>query len=70
MISGAIAVGLNGAGGSVAVAITALIVNVRMFSTLDRGFERLEEHNKQFFKWFGRLEWDIRLIKDDIGLKS
>lgn len=70
MISDTVAVGLISAGGSVAVAITALIVNVRMFATLDRRIERLEEDNKEFFKWFGRLESDISRIKDHIGLKS
>jgi hypothetical protein len=68
-MSDTVIVGVNSAGGSVAVAITALIVNVRMFSSLDRRIERLEEDNKEFFKWFGRLEADIGRIKDRIGLK-
>ena len=68
-MSDTVIVGLISAGGSVAVAITALIVNLRMFSSLDRRIGRLEEDNKEFFKWFGRLEADIGRIKDHIGLK-
>ena len=69
-MSDTVIVALISAGGSVAVAITALILNVRMFSSLDRRIERLEQDNKEFFKWFGRLETDIGRIKDHIGLKS
>ena len=68
-MSDTVIVGLISAAGSVAVAITALIVNVRMFSSLDRRIERLEKDNKEFFKWFGRLEADIGGITDHIGLK-
>jgi len=67
-MSDTVIVALISAGGSVAVAMTALILNVRMFSSLDRRIERLEQDNKEFFKWFGRLETDIGRIKD--GLKS
>ena len=69
MMSDTVVVGLISAGGSVTVAITALILNMRMFSALDRRIERLEEDNKEFFKWFGRLEMDIGRIKDHIGMK-
>jgi hypothetical protein len=68
-VSDTVIVALISAGGSVAVAITALILNVRLFGSLDRRMERLEEDNKEFFKWFGRLESDIGRIKDHIGLK-
>ena len=68
-MSDTVMVGLISAAGSVAVAITALIANVRIFSSLDRRIERLEEDNKEFFKWFGRLETDLGRIKDRIGLK-
>ena len=66
-MSDTVIVALISAGGSVAVAITALILNVRMFSSLDRRIERLEQDNKEFFKWFGRLETDIGRIKGHIG---
>lgn len=62
-------VGLISAGGSVAVAITALILNFRLFNSLERRIGQLEADNKEFFKWFGRLEADIGRIKDHIGLK-
>ena len=68
-MSETVIVGLISAGGSVAVAITALIVNLRVFSSLDKRIGRLEEDNKEFFKWFGRLEADFGRIKDHIGLK-
>ena len=61
-----VTVGLISAGGSVAVAITALILNMRMFTSLDRRIGQLEQDNKEFFKWFGRLEADIGRIKDHI----
>lgn len=68
-MSDTVTVGLISAGGSVAVAITALILNVRMFGSLERRIGQLEADNKEFFKWFGRLEADIGRIKDHIGLK-
>jgi hypothetical protein len=55
--------------GSVAVSITALLLNYRLFNSLEKRIERLEEDNKEFFRWFGRLEADIGRIKDHIGLK-
>ena len=51
------------------VAVTALLLNFRMFSSLERRIGALEADNKEFFKWFGRLESDIARIKDHIGLK-
>lgn len=68
-MSDTVTVALISAGGSVAVAITALILNVRMFGSLERRIGQLEADNKEFFKWFGRLEADIGRIKDHIGLK-
>ena len=64
-----VTVALISAGGSVAVAITALILNFRLFASLERRIGQLEADNKEFFKWFGRLEADIGRIKDHIGLK-
>jgi hypothetical protein len=64
-----VVVGLISAGGSVIVAVTALIINMRLFSSLERRIGQLEQDNKEFFKWFGRLDSDIARIKDHIGLK-
>lgn len=64
-----IAVALISTGGSVAVAITALILTFRLFDSLEKCIAALELDNKEFFKWFGRLENDIGRIKDHIGLK-
>ena len=68
-MSDTVTVGLISAGGSVIVAVTALLLNFRMFSSLERRIGALEADNKEFFKWFGRLESDIARIKDHIGLK-
>jgi hypothetical protein len=68
-LNNTIAVALISTGGSVAVAITALILTFRLFNSLEKRIEHLELDNKEFFKWFGRLESDIGRIKDHIGLK-
>ena len=64
-----VTVALISTSGSVAVAVTALILNLRMFSSLTSRLDRLEQDNKEFFKWFGRIEADIGRIKDHIGLR-
>lgn len=68
-MSDTVTVALISASGSVAVAITALMLNYRLFNSLERRIAQLEQDNKEFFKWFGRLETDISRIKDHIGLK-
>jgi hypothetical protein len=68
-MSDTVTVGLISAGGTVLVAITALLVNWRLFGSLERRILQLEQDNKEFFRWFGRLEADIGRIKDHIGLK-
>jgi hypothetical protein len=68
-MSDTVTVGLISAGGSVLVAVTALIVNMRIFASLEERIRQLEQDHKEFFKWFGRLEADIGRIKDHIGLK-
>ena len=65
-----ITVALISSGGTFLTAIAALTVNMRAFASLDRRIERLDQDNKEFFKWFGRLEADIGRIKDHIDLKS
>ena len=45
-----VTVALISAGGSVAVAITALILNFRLFGSLERRLELVEQDLKQFFR--------------------
>ena len=64
-----VTVALISAAGSVATAVTALILNVRLFDSLARRIEAMEADNKEFFRWFGRLEAEMVRVKEHIGLK-
>ncbi len=68
-MSDTITVALISAGGTFLTAVTALTLNMRMFTSLERRIGQLEVDNKEFLRWFGRLEADISRIKDHIGLK-
>jgi hypothetical protein len=50
MMSDTVTVALISAGGSVAVAITALTLNFRLFNSLERRIETIESDLKQFFR--------------------
>ena len=54
-------VALISAGGSVSVAITALILNARQFSSLERRIEVIEKDLKDFFRTFA--DHDKRLSR-------
>ena len=56
-----IAVALISAGGSVVVAITALLLNFKLFNSLERRIEVIETDLKQFFRTLA--EHDKRLSK-------
>ena len=60
-MSDTIAVALISAGGSVAIAITALILNFRLFNSLERRIETIEGDLKNFFK--DLAEHDKRLTQ-------
>ena len=52
------------AGGSVAVAITALILNFRLFNSLERRIEVIEGDLKQFFKDLADHDKRISKLED------
>jgi len=60
-MSDTVTVAMVAAGGSVAVAITALVLNFRLFNSLERRIEVIEGDLKQFFK--NLAEHDKRLSK-------
>ncbi len=62
MISDTVLVASISTGGSVAVAITALILTFRLFSSLERRIEIIESDIKQFFSR-GRAEFDKRISR-------
>jgi hypothetical protein len=57
----ALSVALVSASGSVAVAVTALILNFRLFNSLERRIELIEADLKQFFRDLS--EHDKRISK-------
>jgi hypothetical protein len=60
-MSEALSVALVSASGSVAVAVTALILNFRLFNSLERRIELIEADLKQFFRDLS--EHDKRISK-------
>jgi len=60
-MSDTVLVALISASGSVAVAVTALALNFRLFNSLERRIELIESDLKQFFKQL--VEFDKRLSK-------
>jgi len=56
------------AGGTIAVAITALLLNYRGFNSLERRLEIIETDLKEFFRQLARHETDIARLKDKAGL--
>jgi biopolymer transport protein ExbB/TolQ len=59
-----IAVALVSAGGSVAVAITALLLNFRLFNSLERRIEVIETDLKTFFRMHAEFEKRISKLED------
>lgn len=60
-MSDTVTVAVVSAGGSVAVAVTALILNYRLFNSLERRIEVIETDLKQFFR--DLADHDKRLSK-------
>jgi hypothetical protein len=56
-----VVVALVSAGGSVCVAVTALVLNFRLFGSLERRIELIESDLKAFFR--SNAEMDKRLSK-------
>jgi len=56
------------AAGSVAIAITALLLNYRAFASIERRLEVMESDLKEFFKALSRHDTEITRLKDKTGL--
>jgi len=61
MMSDTVSVAIISAGGSVAIAITALILNFRLFNSIKRRIEVIESDLKTFFKT--QADQDKRISK-------
>ena len=56
------------AGGSIVIAVTALILNYRAFNSIERRLEVIEGDLKEFYKTNSRHDTDITSIKNKIGM--
>jgi hypothetical protein len=60
-------------GGAVIVGIAGMWISTGQISKrlddLNRRIERLEEDNKQFFQWLGRIENRVSRIEDKLGIQ-
>jgi len=56
------------AGNSLAVAITALVLNHRGFIAIERRLDVIEADLKEFFKVLARHDTEIARLKDKTGL--
>jgi hypothetical protein len=64
MMTDTVTVALVSAGGSVAVAITALLLNFRLFNSLERRIELIENDLKQFFRDLADHDKRISKVED------
>jgi len=62
-MSDTVIVALISASGSVAVAVTALVLNFRLFNSLERRIEVIESDLKQFFKQMSDFEKRISKLE-------
>jgi len=63
-MSDTVTVALISAGGSVAVAVTALVLNFRLFNSLERRIELIESDLKQFFRDLADHDKRVSKIED------
>jgi hypothetical protein len=72
-MSDTVTVAIVSASGSVVVSITALLLNFRLFNSLERRIERLEDSFNTFKEMvnskFAALDLEIGKIQDRIGPK-
>ena len=61
-------VALISAGGSVLVAITALVLNYRGFASLDARLNLMQSDMKDLYKAMTAIEVDVARLKDKVGL--
>ena len=64
MMSDTVIVALVSASSSVAVAITALVLNFRLFTSLERRIEVIETDLKQFFRSISDLDKRVSKLED------
>lgn len=63
-MSDTVTVALISAGGSVLVAITALTLNFRLFGSLEKRIEVIEQDLKQFFRTLAELDKRVSRLED------
>lgn len=63
-MSDTVTVALVSASSSVAVAITALLLNYRLFGSLEKRIEVIEQDLKQFFKTLAELDKRVSKLED------
>jgi hypothetical protein len=61
-------VALISAGGSVLVAITALVLNYRGFASIDARLNLMQSDMKDLYKAMTAIEVDVARLKDKVGL--
>jgi len=65
-MSDTVTVALISAGGSVVIAITALVLNFRLFNSLERRIEIIKADLKQFFRDTSSLERRVSHLEKPI----
>jgi hypothetical protein len=68
-VTNEVLVALISAGGSVLVAVTALLLNYRGFASLDARMNLMQSDMKYLNKTMTALETDVALLKDRAGLR-
>lgn len=63
-MSDTVTVALISAGGSVVVAVTALLLNFKLFNSLERRIEVIEADLKTFFRTFAEHDKRISRLED------
>lgn len=61
-------VALISSGGSVLVAITALVLNYRGFASIDARLNLMQSDLKDLYKAMTAIEVDVARLKDKVGL--
>jgi hypothetical protein len=68
-VTNEVLVALISAGGSVLVAVTALLLNYRGFASLDARMNLMQSDMKDLNKTMTAIEVDVALLKDRAGLR-
>lgn len=62
-------VALISTGGSVLVAVTALVLNYRGFASIDARLNLMQSDMKDLYKAMTAIEVDVARLKDHVGMK-